>query len=139
MKIFIILILAAGFAAASCSTEKKAVDPPKAETETASAIIQIVPQEAETVVTDTKIQFVDVRTKEEYAAGHAKNAVNMPLDNFKESLAKLNSSEPVYVICQTGRRSQKAAEILEHSGFKKVYNISGGTSAWSENKLPMEH
>lgn len=138
MKIFIILILALAFAAASCSTEKKAVDPPKAETETASTIIQIAPQDAESAVTDRKIQFVDVRTEEEYAGGHAKNAINMPLDNFKESLTELNANEPVYVICQTGRRSQEAAEMLERSGFKKVYNISGGTSAWIENELPME-
>ncbi len=138
MKIFVILILAATFATASCSTQKTAIDPPKAETETASAINQVAPEQAETALADPKIQFVDVRTAEEYAGGHAKNAVNMPLDNFKESLAKLNTNEPVYVICQTGRRSQKAAEMLEQNGFKKVYNITGGTSAWSDAKLPME-
>lgn len=43
-----------------------------------------------------------------------------------------------YVICQTGRRSQKGAEILQKAGFKNIYNINGGTSAWENAGFPTE-
>ncbi len=84
------------------------------------------------------VQFVDVRTVEEYKSGHAPKAVNLPLEELENALAKLDKDKPVYVICQTGRRSQKGAEILNQAGFKEVYNVTGGTSAWTSANLPLE-
>lgn len=72
----------------------------------------------------------DVRTTEEYAAGHAGKASNFPLDALDKDLCALDKGKPVYVICQTGRRGQIGAEILQKAGFTDIYNISGGTSAW---------
>ncbi len=83
-------------------------------------------------------QFIDVRTDAEYADGHATSAAHFPLDALENDLSKLDKNKPVYVICQTGRRSQKAAEILQKAGFQEIYNIGGGTAAWQKAGLPVE-
>lgn len=100
------------------------------QSQTQSSIKQITVEKAKEAVEGKDVQFIDVRTVEEYKSGHAPKTVNLPLDSLEQSLAKLDKSKPVYVICQTGRRSQKGAEILEKNGFKELYNIEGGTSAW---------
>ena len=53
-------------------------------------------------------------------------------------LDTLEKNEPVYVICQTGNRSKKAADILKNAGFNNVLNVTGGTVAWQTAGLPME-
>ncbi|KXK03892.1 MAG: rhodanese domain-containing protein [Acidobacteria bacterium OLB17] len=87
---------------------------------------------------DQGSQFIDVRTAKEYAAGHAKGAVNIPLDTLEQRASELKKDAPVYVICETGRRSLAAAEMLNKEGFKRVINITGGTRAWADAGLPME-
>ncbi len=94
--------------------------------------------EAQVEVAKAYSQFVDVRTTEEYAGGHAARAVNIPLDTIANNTDRLKKDEPVYLICQTGNRSKKAAIILSDAGFTNVINITGGTSAWEAAKLPME-
>ena len=103
-----------------------------------SEIKQISVQEANEAVKAENVQFIDVRTVEEYKSGHAPKVINMPLDDLEKEMAKLDKTKPVYLICQTGRRSQKGAEILQKQGFKQLYNITGGTSAWINAGLPTE-
>lgn len=95
--------------------------------------------EAQTAVSKAYSQFVDVRTAEEYAGGHAARAVNIPLDTLAAKVDTLEKNEPVYLICQTGNRSRKAADVLKTAGFKTIYNVTGGTVAWKEASLPMEN
>jgi rhodanese-related sulfurtransferase len=95
--------------------------------------------EAQTAVSKAYSQFVDVRTIEEYASGHAARAVNIPLDSLPARLETLEKNEPVYLICQTGSRSRKAADVLKAAGFKTIYNVTGGTTAWKDASLPMEN
>ena len=103
-----------------------------------SDIREVSPAEAQLAVAKAYSQFIDVRTLEEYSGGHAARAVNIPLDTLTDNLARLEKSEPVYLICQTGNRSQKAAETLKAVGFNNVINIAGGTTAWQVARLPME-
>ncbi len=104
----------------------------------ASDIKEISPVDAQTAVSKAYSQFVDVRTTEEYAGGHASRAINIPLDTLSTKIDTLEKGEPVYVICQTGNRSKKAAEILKDAGFNNVLNVTGGTTAWQAANLPME-
>lgn len=106
--------------------------------QTQSSIKQISVEKAKEAVDGKDVQFIDVRTVEEYQSGHATKTVNLPLDSLEQSLAKLDKSKPVYVICQTGRRSQNGAEILEKNGFKELYNIESGTSAWAAAGFSIE-
>ena len=103
-----------------------------------SEIKQISVEQAKNAAGAKVTQFIDVRTSEEYTGGHAVKAVHFPLDALEKDLAKLDKDQPVYVICQTGRRSQKGAEILQKAGFKNIYNITGGTSAWESAGFPVE-
>ena len=107
--------------------------------ETKNEIKQISVNEAKTAVESDNVQFIDVRTDAEYKGGHAPKAVNFPLDTLEQDLTKLDRSKPVYVICETGRRSQIGAETLQKNGFKDIYNIEGGTSAWRKADLPIEN
>jgi rhodanese-related sulfurtransferase len=129
MKTILILILVFTVSLwAACQSAA----PEKAE------IKQVSVEQANEVVAKNNVQFIDVRTVEEYKSGHATKAVNMPLDGLENELAKLDKNKPVYVICQSGKRSQKGSEILNQAGFKEVYNITGGTSAWMGANLPTE-
>lgn len=84
------------------------------------------------------VQFIDVRTEAEFRGGHASKALNYPLDKLGGMASKLDSEEPVYVICQSGMRSMRGANLLISSGFKEVYNVAGGTSAWMSAELDTE-
>ncbi len=101
-------------------------------------IKQTTVEQAKTAVDGKDVQFIDVRTPAEYAGGHAPKAANFPLDALEKDLSRLDKNKPVYVICQTGKRSQKGSEILQKAGFTDVYNIGGGTSAWTQAGLPIE-
>lgn len=80
------------------------------------------------------LQFVDVRRAGEYESGHAPNTVNLTLSDLDELTKNLDSARPTYVICQGGYRSSAGTSILEQKGFKEIYNVSGGTTAWMKNK-----
>jgi rhodanese-related sulfurtransferase len=103
----------------------------------AKGISELAPADALPATKAAYSQFIDVRTPEEFASGHADRARNIPLDQLKANLDKLEKNEPVYLICQSGRRSREAAEILVANGFSQAINITGGTNAWQEAGLPM--
>lgn len=104
----------------------------------ASDIKEVSPIEAQAAVSKAYSQFIDVRTPEEYSGGHAARAVNIPIDTLLASLDRLEKGEPVYLICQSGNRSRKAAAMLKDAGFNNVLNVTGGTTAWQAASLPME-
>ena len=100
-------------------------------------VSEITPQEAWPGISAAYSQFIDVRTPEEYEAGHAYRARNIPLDELMNNLDKLEKNEPVYLICRSGRRSKEAADKLVEAGFPQAISITGGTVAWEEAGLPM--
>lgn len=69
--------------------------------------------------------FVDVREKNEFAAGHLINAINIPLSEFRERMHEIPKDVPVYVHCRSAQRSYNAVMALENSGYSNVYNVSG--------------
>ena len=100
-------------------------------------VSEMSPQEVRPAVEAAYSQFIDVRTPEEFASGHAYRARNIPLDSLMQHLDKLEKNEPVYLICQTGKRSMKAAQMLNDAGFPQTVSIIGGTTAWQQAGLPM--
>ncbi len=83
--------------------------------------------------------ILDVRTPEEFAAGHVKGAVNLNIYDagFKDGLAKLDKAKPVLVYCKAGSRSSDAANQMKDLGFGEVYNFGGGMLAWANSDKPM--
>ena len=74
--------------------------------------------------------LIDVREPYEFAAGHVKGAVNVPLGQLAGRLGKLDPHAETYVICQSGHRSASAVRALKRAGFENAYSVRGGTSAW---------
>jgi rhodanese-related sulfurtransferase len=66
--------------------------------------------------------LLDVRTKGEYAGGHAKNSKNIPLDELANSLSKLNKEQNFVVVCASGMRSGSAVSMMKRNGFENCYN-----------------
>ena len=78
--------------------------------------------------------ILDVRTKNEYAGGHIKGSVNIPLDTLSNNLSKFkDKSKPVITCCASGMRSAAAKNILKSNGFTEVYNGGGWSSL--QNKI----
>lgn len=74
--------------------------------------------------------LVDVRTPEEFAAGHLPGAVNIPVDELPQRLAELGEPEKALVLyCRSGARSSRAELLLKERGFQDVFNL-GPMSAW---------
>ena len=74
--------------------------------------------------------ILDVRTEEEFAEGHFEGAVNIPVDDLRENLAKVPKGKKVYVNCHSGLRSYIACRILMGNGYD-CYNFSGGYRLYS--------
>ncbi|MFZ5970738.1 MAG: rhodanese-like domain-containing protein [Bacteroidota bacterium] len=69
--------------------------------------------------------IVDVRTKGEYAGGHIKGSVNIPLDQLPHRLNQLNKNKVIITCCASGMRSASARHILKSNGFEQVHNGGG--------------
>jgi glyoxylase-like metal-dependent hydrolase (beta-lactamase superfamily II)/rhodanese-related sulfurtransferase len=81
--------------------------------------------------------LIDVREPDEYSAGHARGAVNIPQAEIATRINEVPRDEPVYVICQSGSRSLKTTRFLKQTGFEQAVNVLGGTAAWRAAGLPM--
>jgi rhodanese-related sulfurtransferase len=77
------------------------------------------------------VRLVDVRQPEEYEAGHVPGAKLIPLAEVMSRVGEVPLDGPVYVICQSGSRSQRAADFYRNRGIE-AYNVGGGTKAWTE-------
>lgn len=81
--------------------------------------------ELESLPHDGSVTLLDVRTREEFSLGHIDDFINIPVDELRENIDKLDRSKPVYIICQSGLRSYIALRILTGLDFD-CYNFSGG-------------
>ena len=84
--------------------------------------------------------ILDVRTPEEFAAGHVPGAVNISHDALAERVGELGSDtgRPVVVYCERGGRAGMAADVLLAAGFSDVRHLAGDMSAWREAGHPTE-
>lgn len=75
--------------------------------------------------------LVDVREDNEWHAGHAPNAVHVPMGTVPESLDSLPDTDAqIPVVCRSGGRSQRVVQWLVQQGFD-VVNVDGGMRAWA--------
>jgi rhodanese-related sulfurtransferase len=95
-------------------------------------------------------QYLDVRTPQEFTAGHAVGAINIPYllyvgsgmsknPKFLEEVSShFKTDDKIVVACQAGKRSLMAAKDLVSAGFTEVTDVVGGYAAWTEKGLPTE-
>ncbi len=86
-----------------------------------------------------KTTVVDVRTAEEFAKGHLRDAKNIPLADLSTRIGELDKSKArsVVVVCQSGARADKAVRQLAAAGFEDVISLDGGLTAWQAAGLPV--
>ncbi|WP_396590932.1 rhodanese-like domain-containing protein [Allomuricauda sp. R78024] len=90
-------------------------------------------EEYKKAISNNNIQLVDVRTSQEFASEHIRGAQNVDYfqqSKFKATFSKMDRDKPVYLYCQSGNRSQKAARKLVDMGFGSVYDLRGGYNKW---------
>jgi rhodanese-related sulfurtransferase len=86
--------------------------------------------EAKEIIDNGKVEVLDVRTPEEFAAGHIPGAKLVPLQVLEGMLSELEKEQKYVVVCQSGNRSTQASGVLTENGFKNIYNMSGGMNEW---------
>ncbi|MFO1464474.1 MAG: rhodanese-like domain-containing protein [bacterium] len=81
--------------------------------------------------------LIDVRSPDEFASGHVPGARCVPLENLETEFQSVPKDDWILVACQSGRRSQAAADRLRGMGFLHVAQLEGGFQAWSQAGLPV--
>jgi len=94
-------------------------------------IRQISTSSLKSELKDKNKQFIDVRTPGEFKGNHIRGFDNIPLHQLAQKSDRLSKDSEVVLICQSGMRSNKAAQILKKHGFKHITNVKGGLSAWA--------
>ena len=82
---------------------------------------------------------LDVRTAQEFAEGHLKNAININVEsgNFENEIANLDKTATYAVYCRSGRRSAVAVDLMQKAGFTNLFNLDGGVIDWSASGYPL--
>jgi|TARA_B100001939_G_scaffold37912_1_gene29507 phage shock protein E len=68
---------------------------------------------------------IDVRTSEEFNAGHIEESSNVEWQNISSIIDKVKKDQKIYLYCRSGRRSQNATDILIDLGYEDVTNLGG--------------
>lgn len=112
----------------------------QAQTVEKDSINVITIAEFEKMAAKKKNTVVDVRTPEEVAEGHLAGALNINFlgENFSQKIETLNKNKPYLLYCRSGSRTRRAADQMQKAGFKKVYMLEGGITAWNEAGKPVE-
>jgi NADPH-dependent 2,4-dienoyl-CoA reductase/sulfur reductase-like enzyme/rhodanese-related sulfurtransferase len=74
--------------------------------------------------------LIDVRTKEEFEAGHIENALNIPVDDLRDRINEIDPNKKIYTYCRAGLRGYLAQRILNQNGYNSIVNLSGGYQLW---------
>ncbi len=102
----------------------------------AQTVKQLDAQAFETKLKATKGPILlDVRTPAEYAGGHITGAIELDYysNDFKARANKLDKTQPVFVYCASGVRSNAAVGVLTDLGFKEIYDLRGGIRSWAQS------
>jgi rhodanese-related sulfurtransferase len=90
-------------------------------------------------VNQRNAQIVDIRTADEYKAGHIAQSKHLPLADLDNGIKqlKLDSNKPVILVCLSGSRANTASGKFKKAGFSEVACLDGGISAWNQAGLPL--
>jgi len=102
-------------------------------------VLQVNSREFHKLISGNSGVLLDVRTSSEFKNGHIADAgqLNFYALDFKRKLSLLPANEPIYLYCNTGYRSDKAAEFLVKNGYTQVYNLQHGIMEWDLMNLPV--
>ncbi|QSO53419.1 rhodanese-like domain-containing protein [Alicyclobacillus curvatus] len=96
----------------------------------AEGIRQLNSNELKQLLHDKHAQVIDVRTPEEYEAGHIPDVVNLPMQEVERWSKQLSRDTHYVFVCRSGGRSQRVAQFLKNEGFSDIANFAGGMLGW---------
>jgi rhodanese-related sulfurtransferase len=106
-----------------------------------SSFSDLMPDQFNQAIKSGKFTLIDIRTVDEFNAGHiagAKQADYYQTEAFSKYLDSLNKNANYLIYCHTGRRSGLTLTLMQQKGFKSVYDLQGGYAAWTAAGLPTE-
>jgi thioredoxin 1 len=103
------------------------------------ATIQVSSEEFNHLISTSEGVLLDVRTQREFQNGHIESAgqLNFYALDFRTRLLLLPKDQAVFLYCNTGYRSDKAADFLIKNGYTQVYNLRHGIMEWELADLPV--
>jgi rhodanese-related sulfurtransferase len=92
-----------------------------------------------TIVGSPGVTTIDVRTPDEFAAGHIEGAVNYNVEgpDFATQIAALDPAGVYAVYCRSGNRSQVAVAAMSQAGINGIYELESGITGWQDAGLPV--
>ncbi|BCJ71855.1 rhodanese-like domain-containing protein [Catellatospora bangladeshensis] len=81
--------------------------------------------------------LLDVREDDEWTAGHAPQAVHLPMMQIPVRMAEVPQDRDVYVVCRVGGRSGQVVAYLRQQGWDNVTNVDGGMTGWAAAGRPV--
>ena len=112
---------------------------PQADAETAKEmdVPTITATELKTMIDrQDKFVLIDVREPFEFEISRIPGSKLIPLGELPARLSELDSADDIVLHCKMGGRSAKALRILQEAGFRKLNNLQGGITAWSDDVDP---
>ena len=83
------------------------------------------------------IKMIDVREYSEFASGHIAGATLVPLGTLAQASSSWNKSEPLMMVCKSGRRAAQGRQLLATNGFTSIRVLEGGMDAWRAASKPV--
>lgn len=118
---------------ANTETASQSSSNSSSETSSQSVSKDISIEESKKLINEGNVNLIlDVRNEDEFAKGHLKNAIQIPVKELKENLSDIEKfkDELVLVYCRSGKRSAEAVDILKENGFKNLVHMKDGISKW---------
>lgn len=102
---------------------------------------EIATKDAIQLINKEDAVVIDVRSEDDFAAGHIINAHHAPVGVIEARIHDITSDkkdQPVLIYCDDGRLSAKAGQILHLQGWSRVYKLKGGLMSWTGDNYPLE-
>src|SRR5438128_12007147 len=139
-----LILCSAGFLVALLAVQASAAESKKSGDASESAVnkgyTNINVEQFDKLRANTNTIVLDVRTPEEYSAGHIRGAKNIDINSpdFEKQIGQLDKSKTYLVHCAAGSRSARACRKLSKLNFTNCYNLLGGMRAWEKAGKPVE-
>ncbi|GHO77720.1 MBL fold hydrolase [Ktedonobacter sp. SOSP1-85] len=98
---------------------------------------QITVQEARQLLAQGQVTWLDIRSRDEYVAGHIQGSQHIHLGSLRQHLQEISPEKPIVVQCQGGARSPIGASLLEAHSYPQVMDLVGGLLQWQKAGYPV--
>ncbi len=138
LRLLLLALAAVALAGCGNSSGGARATPSTTAPQRSSGVVLASPEQAKQLIDRGGVVLLDVRTPEEFAAGHIAGARNVDFyaADFGRRIDTLDHGARYVVYCHTGNRSGQATALMVGKGFSSVTDVDGGIQAWQAAQLP---